>query len=562
MLEANMPLAKWTANGPVSGDFSKMGPQYYLGLDWNTADDTLAVKLRSERIAELIRELSAILRKYKGLENIKVPRNAHQGHQASLHVFADASKQAFGVASYVITAEGKCQLLTVKARVTPKRMLELDESQSITKLELTTLLFGCRLVKYLIKLRPETYVSTTMWFDASMTLHVPKSCNPADLASRGVAAKVILKSNLWLHGPVWLADISAYPDQSRFPSEWEIKACPIRRLPPQTGRFAHFPSLDEVGGSYPQILRPLQGKSILLMFNEHAFIGQWNPYIDNNGVLRGRSCLSDAPTESGYMDPVFLESHCSFWRLIVENWHEVLLYYNTSTLFVPLLKEFWVPRMRQQMKNILKRCIHCKRVQGQPYPTLPLDPVHPNRLNAEVPFRVTGLDYIGGFKVHRSHVDMVYVLLFTCPAMRAVALDFTTSLTVVELVQAIRRFAARFGMPCVQQCLNLSSWSNTLDRPHATPCYQRVQTGPQPHLEVLQEVKCVVNDRPLTYLDVDNPNDAPLTPSHLLYGRTLSLAPQVHLADLTDPAFREGDILRNDNQKLTKMLQTFLKRLK
>ncbi|XP_068212590.1 uncharacterized protein [Palaemon carinicauda] len=156
-------------------------------------------------------------------------------------------------------------------------------------------------------------------------------------------------------------------------------------------------------------------------------------------VLRGRSRLSDAPQESGYMDPILLESHCALWRLIVEHWHEVLLHCNTSTLLVHLRKEFWVPRMRQQVKKILKWCLHCKRVQGQPYPTPPLAPVHPNRLNAEVPFRVTGLDYTGGFKVPRSHVDMVYVLLFTCAAMRAVALETTTSLTVVELVQAIRR---------------------------------------------------------------------------------------------------------------------------
>ncbi|XP_068206232.1 uncharacterized protein [Palaemon carinicauda] len=200
---------------------------------------------------------------------------------------------------------------------------------------------------------------------------------------------------------------------------------------------------------------------------------------------------------------------------------------------------------------------------------------------------------------------MVYVLLFTCAATRAVALETTTSLTVVELVQAIRRFAAQFGMP---QCLvsdNASNFQagqtlltelmqqpvidgfkrahnltwkfitprapwqggfyerlirfNELDLRKATyrchPTYDEFVT-------LVQKVECLVNDRPLTYLDADDPTDTPLTTSHLLSGRTLSLAPQVHLADLTDPAFREGDILRNDYQKPTNMLQTFLKRWK
>ncbi|XP_068241059.1 uncharacterized protein [Palaemon carinicauda] len=211
---------------------------------------------------------------------------------------------------------------------------------------------------------------------------------------------------------------------------------------------------------------------------------------------QGRSHLSDAPPESGYKDPILIESHCALWRLIVEHWHEVLLHCNTSTLLVHLRKEFWVPRMRQKVKKILKRCINYKRVQEQPYPTPLLAPVHPNHLNAEVPFRVTGLDYTVGFKVHRSHVDMVYVLLFTCAATRAVALETTTSLTVVELVQAMRSFAARFVMP-----------------------------------------QCLVSDNVSTFK-------------------------AVQLADLTDPAFRERDILRKDYQKLTNMLQTFLKRSK
>ncbi|XP_068206230.1 uncharacterized protein [Palaemon carinicauda] len=40
MLEANMPLAKWTTNAPILGHFTETGPQDYFGLYWNTADDT------------------------------------------------------------------------------------------------------------------------------------------------------------------------------------------------------------------------------------------------------------------------------------------------------------------------------------------------------------------------------------------------------------------------------------------------------------------------------------------------------------------------------------------
>ncbi|XP_068233374.1 uncharacterized protein [Palaemon carinicauda] len=200
------------------------------------------------------------------------------------------------------------------------------------------------------------------------------------------------------------------------------------------------------------------------------------------------------------------------------------------------------------MKKILKRCIYCKRVQGQPYPTPPLAPVHPNRLNVEVPFRVTGLDYTGSIKVHHSHVDMVYVLLFTCAAMQAVALETTNSLTVVELVQPIRRFPARFKMLQYLVSDNASTFQagqtlvtklmqhpviDGLKRAHnltwkfITPrapwhggfyeglifftklnlCKATYRCYPtyDEFVTLVREVECVVNDRPLTYLDTDDP---------------------------------------------------------
>ncbi|XP_068208350.1 uncharacterized protein [Palaemon carinicauda] len=126
MLKANMPLAKWTTNAPLNGDFTKRGIQDYLSFEWNTVNDTLNVILPPElEISKLfiqklwmtdkgwdtpidpepVQELSDIIKRYKGLEQIKVPRNAHDGSQPALHNFDDASKLAFGVAAYTVTQE-------------------------------------------------------------------------------------------------------------------------------------------------------------------------------------------------------------------------------------------------------------------------------------------------------------------------------------------------------------------------------------------------------------------------------------------------------------------------
>ncbi|XP_068247740.1 uncharacterized protein [Palaemon carinicauda] len=88
---------------------------------------------------------------------------------------------------------------------------------------------------------------------------------------------------------------------------------------------------------------------------------------------------------------------------------------------------------------------------------------------------------------------------------------------------------------------------------HLYPTYNEFVT-------LVQEAECIINNRPLVYLDVNDFTDTPLTLSHLLYGRTLSLAPQVLVTDLHDPTYREGNSLPASYQKLTNMLRVFLKR--
>ncbi|XP_068214092.1 uncharacterized protein [Palaemon carinicauda] len=143
--------------------------------------------------------------------------------------------------------------------------------------------------------------------------------------------------------------------------------------------------------SYPIILKQVQGEDVRLSSNERAFIGQRKPYLDNQGLLKASSRLSNAPVELDYVDPILLEHHCALWTLIVRHWHERLLHCNTSTLLVELRKQFWVPKIRQQIKKILRHCIHCRKVQAYPMP--PLAQYHPNRLISRVPFRITGLDF-------------------------------------------------------------------------------------------------------------------------------------------------------------------------
>jgi len=65
-------------------------------------------------------------------------------------------------------------------------------------------------------------------------------------------------------------------------------------------------------------------------------------------------------------------------------------------------------------------------------------------------------------------------------------------------------------------------------------------------LQVLQtvvvEVELTLNNRPLTYISDDIRDPQPLTPSHLLHGRTLDRSPHHLIAaeDIQDPSYNEN----------------------
>ncbi|UYV76800.1 hypothetical protein LAZ67_14002056 [Cordylochernes scorpioides] len=108
------------------------------------------------------------------LLSVRIPRWVMRGgfEQASLHVFCDASQDAYATCIYLRSVKNKevnVQLVTSKARIYPKKKL------TISRLELMSCLIGSRLTKQVMKFISESIEITEpnirFWTNSSTALH-------------------------------------------------------------------------------------------------------------------------------------------------------------------------------------------------------------------------------------------------------------------------------------------------------------------------------------------------------------------------------------------------------
>ncbi|GFX05906.1 uncharacterized protein TNCV_1785391 [Trichonephila clavipes] len=102
------------------------------------------------------------------LQNLEIPRYCEMNSDSDLHVFVDASKEAYAACIFVKTklASGiKLHLLRAKARVAPTK------SVSMPRLELLTYCVGARLANSIRNSLDIPDLKITYWSDSMVALH-------------------------------------------------------------------------------------------------------------------------------------------------------------------------------------------------------------------------------------------------------------------------------------------------------------------------------------------------------------------------------------------------------
>ena len=439
-----------------------------------------------------------------------------------LHSFGDASEKGYGACIYMRMPlkDGHFQVSLVMSRgkVAPIKKI------SLPRLELLGALLCARLLVFVSSaLSLSKDVSYYCWTDSTVALswikgdpcrwktfvanrvseiqtltppncwyHCPGKSNPADLISRGVSAKSLVTSDLWLFGPPWLKDplsfqheketiplegeecdetpvvcIAAEPFPqvfefsrwSRFPLTLNIVAWTLRFInncKPHSVKYSGPLSYSELSKAktkfyfcvqreaFPYEIRALdQGKQL----NKGSPLSKLDPFLDNDGLLRikGRLEYSDLSYESKH--PIILPS-THIVKVLVHFQHRFLKHAGVSTLVSTLRNCYWIVQLRKIAKAVCRECVHCRR-QDSKACSQPVAPLPELRVKSAPPFTVTGLDYAGPLFCVDIPDKKLYILLFTCAVVRSVHLELTDSLNVHDCLLALRRFTARRGMPSV-----------------------------------------------------------------------------------------------------------------
>ena len=299
-----------------------------------------------------------------------------------------------------------------------------------------------------------------------------------------------------------------------------------------------------------------------------------SPFIDGDGLLRVKGRLQLSPLTYEEKHPIILP-YCHLSLLLTRFQHVFLKHAGVESLVSNLRCSYWIVKGRRLAKTVKRYCVPCQK-QDADACNRPPAPLPALRVQEAAAFTITGLDYAGPVYCADDPGSKKYILLCTCAVVRAVHLEITDSMSLPDFILAIRRFAARRGLPRVffsdnaktfiaakfklkevflHMCptwkfiVPRSPWwggwwerlvrsvKAALKKTLGNSCLTRIELE-----TVLLEIEACVNSRPLTFVGDTVETANPLTPSHFLIGRSSSYHSEGCTFDDVEPVVSSGDL--------------------
>ena len=171
--------------------------------------------------------------------------------------------------------------------------------------------------------------------------------------------------------------------------------------------------------------------------------------VEYNGLLKCRGRLNNSDLSLEGKQPIILpRDHC-LTKLVINECHNRVFHSGLRSTLAQLRSRFWVPKGRQKVKNIIKDCWVCRKIQGQSFSPQPVADLPEFRVREAPAFANVGIDFAGPLYVKEKGGSMskCYIAVFSRCVTRAVHLELVPDLSTMALLNCLRRFAARRGTP-------------------------------------------------------------------------------------------------------------------
>jgi hypothetical protein len=393
-----------------------------------------------------------------------------------LHAFGDASGDGVSSTVYAIVRQpsGVSQgLVAAKSRLAKQGL-------TIPRLELVSAHMAANLVSN-VEIALEGFPVTVMqgWLDSTVALywingggeykqfvanriskiksnlrlqwrHVPTKDNPADLGSRGGSVK---NKQLWWNGPDWLSNREKWPTDITLEATKEsnaetklirqVLAVSLEQTDPLDAlleKFGIWKTLRVCArlkrfvmncrNPTQKLLGPLTMKELE---KQRLF---WIKRVQSScDVEEDRLRLNLQPNAFGIFEcrgriqgsyPIYLPDASPYSTKLVEDSHLRTLHAGVGMTIAHVRENYWIPRLRQLVRKVIKKCYGCRRFQAkalqQPPPgMLPLE-----RTVGNHPFQAIGVDFAGPLKYKKSNKaeGKAYIVFYACSLTRAIYVDY------------------------------------------------------------------------------------------------------------------------------------------
>ena len=336
-------------------------------------------------------------------------------------------------------------------------------------------------------------------------------------------------------------------------------------------------SADDLYRAKISIIRLVQREHFSALFRSIDSLPKGHPltklnvFVDSQGILRVGGRLVRSHESFDLKFPILIPAKSQLARLIIYHCHS-LVFHQGRGLTLNSVRQcgFYIFGSSSIVSRIIYNCVTCKKLRGRTAVQLMSD-LPSDRLTKSCPFEYCGIDFFGPFfvKSRRSTVKM-YGCLFTCLYSRAVHVETCSNLSTDSFLLALRRFVALRGPVVHIRCdrgTNLVGASNELKLEIEKMNYDQISRFVQDNHSVIEfkfnppsasnfggvferqigsvrrvfegilsefghslnpeslstflhEAAAVVNSRPLSCVNITDETLEPLTPNHLLTGKS------------------------------------------